>query len=203
MNSNLLIIFIKNPILGNAKYRIASEIGDIEALRLYKILLKKTKDICDQLKIPKAVFYSDFIDMYDIWDNTEYQKYVQEGVEIGERMKNCLKFSFDKGYRRVVLVGGDVWGLNPNTLMQAFQVIDQQDVVIGPALDGGYYLIGMTKLIEPVFRNKLWGTNKVLEQTVNDLASQNITYGTINSLPNIDNLKDLEYLNEYRYGKCL
>ena len=90
MDKNLLIIFAKNPILGKAKTRLAASIGEKKALVIYKKLIEKTANIIGELSIEKELYYSDFIEKNDVWNNKVTRKKTQQGKSLGERMENAF-----------------------------------------------------------------------------------------------------------------
>ncbi len=175
MHKNLLLIFTRNPELGKAKTRLAKTVGDETALEIYKFLLERTKQVASAVKsADKAVYYSVKIRENDIWDENTFQKYQQFGVDLGIRMLNAFKNSFDAGYEKVLIIGSDLYDLSSKNIENAFTALDQNDVVIGPAEDGGYYLLGMNSLQEKVFKNKEWGTATVRKDTLTDLNHKKV-----------------------------
>lgn len=170
----LLLIFTRNPKLGKCKTRLAATIGDQAALDIYTILLGHTAEITKNLNCSKEVHYSDEVTVNDLWDNKKYSKHLQEGSELGERMYNAFKSGFQKGYKKIILIGSDIYDLNSETIEQAFIALEDSEFVIGPAEDGGYYLLGMKILNEKIFTNKKWGTDCVLEETLKDLDPKKV-----------------------------
>lgn len=171
---NLLLIFTRNPELGKAKTRLAKTVGDKTALEIYKFLLNRTRDISSKVKADKAVYYSVKIRENDIWDETIYQKHQQKGEDLGIRMQNAFKNGFDAGYEKIIIIGSDLYDLSSKEIDIAFNELNTNDVVIGPALDGGYYLLGMKKLHLNVFENKKWGTETVRRDTLQDLINKQV-----------------------------
>jgi len=104
-SNRLLFIFTRNPELGKAKTRLAKTVGNETALEIYKFLLQKTRDISSKVTSDKAVYYSLKIRSNDIWDETMYQKHKQVGEDLGIRMLNAFKNSFDAGYQKVLIIG--------------------------------------------------------------------------------------------------
>lgn len=190
MNDRLLIVFTKNLIEGKVKTRLANSIGASSALKVYSLLLDHTKNILKDLDVNMRVGYSDFIDENDGWKAPPILKFVQSGSELGDRMKNAFSEGFNDGYGKIVLIGGDCFNLEGHHIITAFEALEKNQFVFGPALDGGYYLIGMTVLNEQIFRNKQWGTNTVLESTLKDLEDE--TVFLLEPLNDIDTLEDLE-----------
>jgi hypothetical protein len=171
-HKNLLLIFTRNPELGKSKTRLAKTIGDQTALEIYKFLLKRTQEIAVKVNADKAVYYSVKVRNNDIWDSSIYQKYQQFGEDLGVRMKNAFKNGFEAGYKKVIIVGSDLYDLSSKIIDNAFQKLESNDFVIGPAEDGGYYLLGMNFLQENIFENKDWGTETVRKDTLENLKDK-------------------------------
>ena len=150
MTKKLLIIFVKNAVKGKVKTRLAATIGDEKALEIYQILVQHTFDITIALPVNKAVFYSDFL-QEDIWSPAFYENFVQSGTDLGERMYQAFQQGFATGYEQVCIIGSDCYELTEQIIQQAFEKLELTDVVIGPAEDGGYYLLGMKGLHETIF----------------------------------------------------
>ncbi|MDQ3291583.1 MAG: TIGR04282 family arsenosugar biosynthesis glycosyltransferase, partial [Bacteroidota bacterium] len=166
MIRKLLLIFVKNEIPGKVKSRLAATIGEEKALQVYQVLLKRTYEITLTLPFTKAVYYSDFV-QEDFWSPPFYENYVQAGQDLGERMQNAFEKAFEAGYEQVCIIGSDCYELTEEIILQAFDKLDRNDVVIGPAQDGGYYLLGMKALHESFFMGKSWSTDSVLPDTLN------------------------------------
>ncbi len=123
-------------------------------MEVYHDLLRHTNKIASSVSVDKAVFYSNFIDDYDTWSNVTYAKYVQEGEDLGKRMENAFKLGFDKEYDRLIVIGSDCLELNTSIVNKAFELLESNDVVVGPAKDGGYYLLGMKKVHQAFLKIK-------------------------------------------------
>ena len=173
-SKNLLLIFTRNPELGKAKTRLAKTVGDETALEIYKFLLERTRDISSKVNADKAVYYSVKIRENDIWNPNIYQKHQQFGDDLGIRMLNAFKNGFEAGYEKVMIIGSDLYDLSEKNIEKAFVALNTNDVVIGPAEDGGYYLLGMNTLQENVFKNKEWGTASVRKDTLKDLSDKKV-----------------------------
>jgi rSAM/selenodomain-associated transferase 1 len=173
-NKNLLLIFIRNPEPGKVKKRLAASIGDEPALEIYKFLLRHTHEITKDLPADKEVYYSEKIEKEDLWDES-FSKKLQQGEDLGEKMKNAFQNGFESGYRNIIIIGSDLYDLENMDLQKAFNTLEISDYVIGPAIDGGYYLLGMKSLNLKLFKNKSWSTASVFKDTIKDLNSENIT----------------------------
>ncbi len=171
---NLLMIFTRNPELGKCKTRLAATIGDQAALEIYKFLLEHTASITQDLNVTKEVHYSIKIRKNDLWDGSIYSKKQQIGEDLGLRMEYAFKQGFSEGYQKIIIIGSDMYDLSKKDLEEAFDALNNYDYVIGPAEDGGYYLFGMKSLNSQVFKNKTWGTETVLQDTLKDLEKQNV-----------------------------
>jgi len=187
---DLLLIFTRNPEFGKVKKRLATDIGDASALKLYKFLLQHTFEVVKELSVEKWVYYSEEIPQQDLWDQEDFQKKVQQGEGLGERMENAFFEAFNKGYKKVVIIGSDLYDLQEEDLKKAFLALDASNYVIGPASDGGYYLFGMKSLNSQVFRDKTWSTESVLRETLQDLKNEKLTMLEVRN--DIDTVHDLE-----------
>ena len=189
MKSELLMIFVRNPIIGTVKTRLASKIGNKLALKVYNELTRHTASICEKIKTKKKVYYSKEIIFNDSWSGLVFQKKLQCEGDLGQRMKTAFDEAFNEGYKKVIIIGSDVYSLSELIIQQAFHELNYHDVVIGPALDGGYYLLGLKMNYPQIFNNKNWGTKSVLNETLNDLKSKSIFF--LNPQNDIDDYDDL------------
>ncbi len=170
---NLLIIFTRNPELGKCKTRLAATIGDQSALEIYQFLLQHTVHITKELNVTKEVHYSLKIRENDLWDSKVYSKRQQFGTDLGIRMEYAFEKGFESGFKNIIIIGSDMYDLQQIDLENAFRVLETHDFVIGPAKDGGYYLLGMKSLHPTIFKNKTWGTETVLKNTLQDIQNEN------------------------------
>ncbi len=190
---NLLLIFTRNPELGKCKTRLAAKVGDATALAIYKFLLSHTVAITTDLKAAKQVYYSEYKGENDIWDDTIFEKVVQDGEDLGVRMANAFTAGFNAGYRNIIVIGSDVYDLSKEDLEKAFAALNTNDYVLGPAEDGGYYLLGMRTFTPELFKNKSWGTETVLEATMQDLQGEQIALlEQRNDVDRYEDIKDIE-----------
>ena len=203
MKKSLLIIFVKNPELGRAKTRLAATVGNEAALAIYKRLLERTKTITAPLNVDKTVFYDRILGENDLWSDEGFDKSVQPEGDLGERMISAFQASFNKGYEHICIIGSDCYDLSTEVLDQAFEALESNDAVIGGAKDGGYYLIGMNRLIPAVFQNKPWSTAEVFPSTVQDFKDNEVSYYELPVLNDVDTENDLgdwaqDILTEYK-----
>jgi len=186
-----LIIFLKYPELGRSKTRLAKDIGNENALKVYIELLNHTQLISKQLKIDKYLFYDKVTANKMLWGDEIYQTAYQIESDLGGRMENAFEQLFLKGYDRVVIIGSDCYELTQDVIEQAFELLNTSDAVVGPAKDGGYYLLGLRKLIPQLFSDVAWSTDEVFSATVKTLENLNLTFATTPILSDIDTIEDL------------
>lgn len=192
-SNNLLLIFTRNPELGKGKRRLAATIGDQAAFDIYKFLLDHTVTITKNLYAEKQVYYSEEIWEDDIWDNKKFAKKLQTGDDLGARMANAFQEGFQNEYQKIIIIGSDMLDLSQEDLEAAFKALEKNDFVIGPAEDGGYYLLGMKKFMPELFKNKSWGTETVLKDTLADLENETTALlETKNDVDYYEDIKDID-----------
>jgi len=190
---NLLLIFTRNPELGKCKTRLAATVGDQTALDIYKFLLDHTVKTTKNVTATKQVHYSVAIRENDIWNRGIYDKKQQYGDDLGQRMAYAFSSGFQDNYEKIIIIGSDMYDINTTDINKAFKGLDQNDYVLGPAEDGGYYLLGMRIFNSNLFTNKQWGTETVLKDTLNDLKNENIKLlKTKNDVDFYEDIKDIE-----------
>lgn len=165
-----LLIFTRNPEPGKCKTRLAATIGDSAALAIYTFLLEHTAGIARALEnTDKHVYFSNYIGDGPIWEPETFAGHLQQGAGLGARMQQAFEAAFEAGYKKVVIIGSDLYDLGTEDLKAAFASLDAHQAVVGPATDGGYYLLGLTRMVPALFRDKAWSTDTVLEATLRDL----------------------------------
>lgn len=188
---NVLLIFVKNPELGQVKTRLAESVGAEKALEIYQRLLAHTKRVTDGLPCSRELWYSSYINNDDHWEEENYNKKLQVGDDLGERMQYAFEQSFKKGAEKVVIVGSDCAEITTNHIRRAFRGLQTDDIVIGPSKDGGYYLLGMSAFHPSLFENKEWSTSSVYRETIAEIQQKGLTYKELPQLNDIDTKDDL------------
>ena len=173
---------------------MAGTVGDEKALQIYHALLKHTRQIAQSVETARLLFYSNFIETEDAWPKEDFQKYVQAGNDLGERIQHAFAKAFEQ-HQKVIIIGSDCASLTPAIVETAFAQLDQHPFVIGPAIDGGYYLLGMTQFAPSLFQNMAWSTAAVLPTTIERIQALGATYALLPELSDIDFEEDWE-----RYG---
>lgn len=190
MAENTLIIFVKNPVPGTVKTRIARTVGDERATDVYRHLLRHTQDITRPLTCHRVVYYGDFINPDDGWNG--YEKQLQSGRDLGERMLTAFREQFGRGTKHLLIIGSDCLEITADHIERAFAALNQVDVVIGPATDGGYYLLGMKQLHSFLFENMPWSQPKLRQLTELALLQHGLTVERLTELTDIDEWADYE-----------
>jgi len=194
---NLLLIFTRNPELGKCKTRLAASVGDHAALQIYIFLLKHTINITQGLRnTDLEVYYSDNVLEDDLWDNATCAKRLQQGKDLGERMAYAFRMGFHSGYERIVIIGSDMYDLSGTDIENAFAALDENEFVLGPASDGGYYLLGMKTLYEELFKDKEWGGDKVFSDTMRNLEGRKVAL--METKNDIDVYKDIADIDVFK-----
>lgn len=193
MKTKALIIFVRNPELGKVKTRLAQSIGHQKALTVYQDLLQHTMEQTQDLSYDKYVFYDSEITENDLWNPEIYNKKQQSNGDLGQRMQNAFDNLFNQGYQKCIIIGSDLFDLKTEIITQAFEALEEKETVLGPAEDGGYYLLGLKKMNCALFQNKDWGTATVFESTLKNLDQEHLFL--LKTLNDIDTIEDLEKTN--------
>jgi len=119
----------------------------------------------------------------------------QQGSDLGERMSNAFLHAFADGHAKALLIGSDCPDISRTIINRGFMQLDTHDIVLGPAHDGGYYLIGLRRPEPELFSNMNWGTGCVLQQTLEKIDAANLTVALLPELHDIDRFEDLKYYN--------
>jgi rSAM/selenodomain-associated transferase 1 len=183
-----LIVFVKNLVPGRVKTRLAATLGHDEALKAYRYLLQHTQQIAEAVQADKYIFYSNAIEEQG-WPQT-YGHMVQQGSDLGGRMAWAFEKVFEQGYEKVVIIGSDCLELQAPVITQAFDELERYDVVIGPANDGGYYLLGLKQSRPELFQHIAWSTPNVLSQTTQACQQAALTVSLLPWLTDIDEAED-------------
>lgn len=188
MKNTLLIVFVKNKKLGTVKTRLAKVIGDKLAFELYEALLDITEKAVTGVDRDKVVYFSQSIEDTH-WKNCK--KKLQHGAHLGARMHQAFLDGFALGYESIVLIGSDLPEISKEIIEKGFHELEENDVVIGPAQDGGYYLIGMNQPHAQLFEDKPWSQPNLLEVTLEQVKAQKLCLALLEPLNDIDTYDDL------------
>ncbi len=188
-SNKALIIFIKNAEKGKVKTRLAKTLGDDQALKIYHALVKHTREIALEVDAQRHVFYSKHIEYNDEWSAVNFSKHVQHGKDLGQRIEQAFSATLEQR-DKAIIIGSDCASLNPAIIEQAFQQLEEVPFVIGPAMDGGYYLLGMNHYSPSLFEDINWSTDTVCSETIRKIKQLGQAYALLEPLSDIDNEED-------------
>lgn len=191
MKKTAIVIFIKNPDLGEVKKRLAESVGAEIALEVYKKMLDHTQMITKSLSADKYLFYDKVAVANDSWPDDVYIKKLQRGADMATRLSNACKEIFDMGYEHVVIIGSDCLELDERIIRLAFRQLEHFDCVLGPTKDGGFYLIGTNQFNPEIFNLEKWGTPELTTQTLKTIHHLNKTHFMLSELSSVVTIADL------------
>jgi rSAM/selenodomain-associated transferase 1 len=198
-DKSAILLFIKAPVRG-VKSRLAAVIGVETALELYKNFILDIIDTVRKTGYPFRICYypPDAGAEVSSWLAGQYRIMPQQGGDLGARMENAFIRCFSEGFERAILIGSDLPDLTPAVLQEAMASLAENDVVIGPASDGGYYLIGFHKhtLMPRVFRGIPWSTEMVFQETMAILQNSALSVYQAPTWNDVDTVEDLRALCE-------
>ncbi|MEX0268047.1 TIGR04282 family arsenosugar biosynthesis glycosyltransferase [Leptolyngbyaceae cyanobacterium UHCC 1019] len=192
-----LIIFTRYPEAGKAKTRLIPALGAEGAAMLHRQMTDHTFVQVQRLQFQHPIcvevrFAGGDRDLMQRWLGTDLMYTVQGEGDLGDRMGRSLQSALNAGVDRVLIIGTDCPDLTASLLEQAFCELEQHDLVLGPASDGGYYLIGIRRWIPRLFRGIAWSTASVLERTLAIAAELSLSVALLPVLSDVDYPADLE-----------
>jgi uncharacterized protein len=191
----VLIIFTRYPIPGEAKTRLIPALGAAGAAQLQRRMTQQTIATAQQTTHPIQIqFCGGTIDELRSWLGDKLGYAAQADGDLGDRMAQAFDQGFAAGHDRVVIIGTDCPGIDRTILDQAFTALESHDLVLGPAADGGYYLIGLRRAIPELFQSIAWSTDTVRAKTLEIATALNLTYALLPELSDIDRPEDLIHL---------
>jgi uncharacterized protein len=191
----MLIIFTRYPRPGQAKTRLIPALGPEGAARLQIAMTQHSLLQARGLKQPIAIYYTngEERELRD-WLGEDLCYCTQCAGDLGAKMLGAFWDRLGEGNGAAVIIGTDCPGLDTQLLAQTFEALQTSDLVLGPALDGGYYLIGLRRVIPALFDNITWSTDQVLSQTLAIAKGLNLSIHLLPELPDIDRPEDLKFL---------
>lgn len=196
---NALIIFARYPEPGKVKTRLAATIGNEQAAALYKEWAEKIFFESKQARnvSHRYLFYADPGDYKKVhaWNNDGFLLQAQNGTELGDRIKAAFRKTFDDKMKKAIIIGTDAPDLTGDMIDNAVRRLDTHDIVIGPANDGGYYLLGMNRYYPDIFDGIPWSTGEVFHATVRKIKGNGLRYYELPVLSDIDTIEDLNRWN--------
>lgn len=198
-----IVVFAKAPIPGQVKTRLCPPLTPDEAATVHGSFvldtLERTRTAVSKFRLSVdrylACSPSSNLAFFKIMEERQAVTLLdQVGNDLGAKMNGVFDILFARGYRRVVIVGTDVPSLPLESYQQAVQLLDQHDTVLGPAVDGGYYLIGLKKPAPSLFQDIPWSTDRVLALTKEKARELNLTLGLLREWRDVDTIDDLKML---------
>ncbi len=194
-----LLVFARVPALGRVKSRLAAGVGQPAALAVYRELLAITNAAILEADVPATVWLADTAaaepTAAEAREWAAHAARCQPEGDLGARMTTAFAAAFAAGAGRVAIIGTDCPGLRGRHLTQAFAALETADVVLGPATDGGYYLLGLRQPQPALFANKTWSTDSVLADTLADAHRLHLRVALLPELRDVDNAEDLAAWN--------
>ena len=189
---NNLIIFTRYPVPGTTKTRLIPALGADGAAALQKQLTEHTLRQVQDLSAEVTIYFSGgTLEQMQDWIGDEWHFQSQSGDDLGDRLINAIQNSKNEGYQRTVVIGIDCPEITSDILQQAFTALETNDLVLGEATDGGYYLVGLQRLIPELFREITWGKETVLAETIQRAKNLQLSTKILQPLNDIDYPEDL------------
>ena len=189
----VILVFVRAPEAGRVKTRLAADLGAEGALRVYRRLAEHTvreaRAAGGELRIHFTPPDREAEVRAWLGDGPLYLP--QSGGDLGARMESAFRAAFDAGAERVVIIGSDLPDLSAALLRRAFEALDTHPAVLGPARDGGYYLLGLRALIPGIFAGVPWSTAEVLAVTLARLRAAGAEPALLDTLTDVDEVGDL------------
>lgn len=198
-SSNILIILAKLPEPGKVKTRLAKDLGEKRAAEAYSQMARHIISCASNSNTYEtSIFFyppdkkREVADWLSGISKLENESLIpQEGNSLGQRISNAFKRIFSKGAEKAVIIGTDCIDVTPVIIKNALIELNEHDCVIGPAEDGGYYLLALSQHTPGLFDGIDWSTERVLEQSLERAESLGLTYSLLETLSDIDNVEDL------------
>ena len=191
--NNALILFTRVPIPGATKTRLMPFLNGEECAKIHTCFVQDIYAKAKEAGADLFVFYTprDEKKLLEQFLDSEAIFLPQHGDDLGERMKNAIGITLRMGYEKVVLIGTDIPQIHPETLRNAFDSLDEKDIVIHPTFDGGYYLIGMKKEYHSIWKIERYGTNTVIYDTLQHMKNEKLSTAVGQMYYDVDDKDDL------------
>ena len=195
LKNTALVIFIRFPRPGKVKSRLALSLGAEKATNFYRLcaeyVFRESAKVSGEVR--RYVFYSDRNDKDEIkqWAGPQFYFSPQAEGSLGIRIEHAFRYVFNEGAREAIILASDVPDISAEIINDAISALGYYDIVVGPAHDGGYYLLGMKRLHQELFRGISWSTEKVFKQTLSLTEKLGLTTYCLPSLRDIDTEADL------------
>ena len=191
MSKDLVMVFLREPLKGKVKTRLAATVGEDDALNIYRRLLYHTIKVVAEANHPRQAWYADRVPDTEPCASLGFDLREQHGTDLGNRMAYAFEYAFREGWDKVIVIGADCPGISGAILDETFARLEDHDSVIGPTRDGGYYLLGIRRMVPELFRNKTWSSDSVAKDTMDDFERMGLSYARLPMLIYVDTEADL------------
>ncbi len=199
-----LILFTRYPVAGHTKTRLIPALGAEGAADLQRQMTERTLRTAENLAAESQLE----LEIRHAGGSGEQMKnwlgphliYREQGAgDLGEKMSRAMTEAFQAGYHQVTVIGADCPGLSPEILANGFSRLADHSLVLGPAADGGYYLLGLARPCPGLFSNRSWGSNLLLSETMTAAKKLALKFYLLEELADVDRPEDLKHFGDYPY----
>ena len=195
---NAVILFARDPVLGQVKTRLSSSLDDETILRLYTCFvedsLEKIRKV-DNADCFVGISPSNLSGFFNGIEGSDIRLFIQQGANLGDKMRQAFVDRFADGYKKVVIIGSDSPSLPVSYIDEV--LTSYKDLILGPSTDGGYYLIGMVGKVFEVFGGIAWGTDQVLDETLDRVKKAGVSLELLPVWYDVDFPEDLKFLKTH------
>jgi uncharacterized protein len=198
LKDNAVILFARDPVLGQVKTRLSSSFDDETILRLYTCFVEDSLEkiqLVDNADCFVGISPSNLSGFFNGIEGSDTKLFNQQGKDLGDKMRQAFVDRFADGYKKVVIIGSDSPSLPVSYIEQA--LASDKDLMLGPSTDGGYYLIAMTGKVSEVFDGVAWGTDHVLDETLSCVKKAGVSLELLPVWYDVDFPKDLKFLKTH------
>lgn len=197
-----LILFTRYPEPGRTKTRLIPALGAQGAAtlqrRMSELLVARMAEFVADFPANLEIRYADGNQQaMEAWFSSDIPCLDQGEGDLGERLHRAFAQTFAQGAQKVVVIGADCPRLTPALFAQAFAALEQEDLVLGPAMDGGYYLVGLNRLVPDLFAEIPWGSGEVLTATLKQAQALHLSTHLLEPLADVDRPEDLRYFDHH------
>jgi len=194
--SNSLVIFVKAPLAGDVKTRLVPTLSLSQAAELYECFVRDIVRSMRRFKEASVrIAYQPHARIPDpSWIGSSLPYFKQEGHSLGERLSRAFVSAYQARAERVVIIGCDSPTLPAAYVSQAFRMLEQCDIVLGPAADGGFYLVGMSKFCPGLFDQVVWSSEEVFDKILFNVRRDGYSLRTLPNYFDVDTPEELEAL---------
>ncbi len=203
--NNSILFFVKYPEPGKVKTRLAKKLGDKKASALYRCFIQDLLETFKNVKADIHLYYTpgNSLQKFKDWLGNDHNYVKQPDDTLGGRMSESFDQTFSINYQKAIVIGSDSPDLGAEMINNAFNLLDNNQAVIGPAADGGYYLLGFNRkdFLTDIFKNINWSTDKVFSDTMKIFKNNKYKVAKLSKWHDIDTFEDLKKLYKRNLNK--